>query len=92
MSVMTSYKNCYFHSQDNLRLYYRDYYHADNALTPLLCLHGLTRNAADFNGFCEHFAPSRRIIVPDMRGRGKSAFGRGRGVGNQQRQRARSLQ
>jgi pimeloyl-ACP methyl ester carboxylesterase len=40
---------------------------------PVLCLHGLTRNAADFDDVAPAIAASgRRVIVPDARGRGRS--------------------
>jgi pimeloyl-ACP methyl ester carboxylesterase len=61
-------------SDDGLRLYARDYPAAPGRVRlPVICLHGLTRNSADF----EDVAPSiaaldRRVIVPDMRGRGLS--------------------
>jgi pimeloyl-ACP methyl ester carboxylesterase len=62
-------------SEDGLRLRYRDY--AGGAgKAPLLCLHGLTRNARDFEPLAERFAGERRLIVPDMRGRGHSEYAR----------------
>jgi len=64
----------YFHSQDNLRLAYRDYDHAGNARLPILCLAGLTRNAKDFHSFACHMAPRRRILALDYRGRGRSEY------------------
>lgn len=66
-------------SADGLRLHYRDY--ADGAQVsagkpPLLCLHGLTRNARDFEPLAQRFAGEWRLIVPDMRGRGHSEYAR----------------
>jgi len=62
-------------SEDGLQLHYRDY--AGGADTPpLLCLHGLTRNARDFEPLAERFAGEWRLIVPDMRGRGQSEYAR----------------
>jgi pimeloyl-ACP methyl ester carboxylesterase len=66
-------------SQDGLRLYYRDYggrepRSAAAAKTPLLCLPGLTRNSKDFHGFAARLAAERRVICPDYRGRGRSAY------------------
>ena len=61
-------------SADGLSLYTRDYAGAEGPVRlPVICLHGLTRNSKDF----EHFAPAvaltgRRVIVPDVRGRGQS--------------------
>lgn len=39
---------------------------------PLLLMHGLTRNSADFEPLAEHLATDYRLIVPDQRGRGLS--------------------
>jgi pimeloyl-ACP methyl ester carboxylesterase len=43
------------------------------ALT-VLCMHGLTRNAADFEFLAEHLATRYRVITADQRGRGMSAW------------------
>ena len=40
----------------------------------ILCMHGLTRNSADFEGICEHLVDKYRLIVVDQRGRGLSAY------------------
>lgn len=40
----------------------------------VLCLHGLTRNARDFDILCERLAPRFRLLCPDMPGRGDSAW------------------
>lgn len=58
---------------DGLRLHYRDYPNASGK-PPLLCLHGLTRNARDFARFAGRYSSSRRVIVPDFRGRGMSDY------------------
>jgi pimeloyl-ACP methyl ester carboxylesterase len=66
-------------SADGLRLRYRDYpggVQEPRAKPPLLCLHGLTRNARDFEPLAERFAGEWRLIVPDMRGRGHSEYAR----------------
>src|SRR5471032_345592 len=57
-----------------LKLYARDYpAKAGLARLPVICLHGLTRNSADFTEIASHIAAQgRRVIVPDMRGRGLS--------------------
>ncbi len=62
-------------SEDGLTLHYRDYAGSE-ARPPLLCLHGLTRNARDFEPLAERFAGEWRLIVPDMRGRGHSEYAR----------------
>lgn len=62
-------------SPDGLTLHFRDYPGPEGgAKTPVLCLHGLTRNARDFAELAEHIAETRRVIVPDMRGRGMSDY------------------
>ena len=59
-------------SSDGLTLAYRDYDGGSEAL-PVLCLHGLTRNARDFGSLAPHIAgKGRRVVVPEMRGRGRS--------------------
>jgi pimeloyl-ACP methyl ester carboxylesterase len=62
-------------TQDGLSLYVRDYPGpADSTLTPLLCLGGLIRNSRDFSGIGKFHGRTRRVLVPDIRGRGKSDF------------------
>jgi pimeloyl-ACP methyl ester carboxylesterase len=60
-------------SRDGLKLHFRDYPgRADRP--PLLCLPGLTRNARDFAELAERLAGEWRVICPDLRGRGDSAY------------------
>lgn len=65
----------YWRSRDGLDLYLRDYPAGSGpARLPVICLHGLTRTSRDF----EHVAPAiaargRAVLVPDTRGRGRSA-------------------
>lgn len=40
----------------------------------LLCVHGLTRNARDFDTLAAALSAQYRVICPDMPGRGKSAW------------------
>ena len=63
-------------SPDGLEIYFRDYAGAaGEARLPVICLHGLTRNSQDFEEIAAAIARSgRRVIVPDMRGRGRSAY------------------
>ncbi|MEE4206463.1 MAG: alpha/beta hydrolase [Erythrobacter sp.] len=69
------YDDCSWTSPDGLTLHYRDYPGPEGgAKMPVLCLHGLTRNARDFSDLAEHVAQERRVIVPDMRGRGMSDY------------------
>ena len=61
-------------SKDGLSLYARDYAGADGPpRLPVICLHGLTRNSRDFEEAAPWIAGlGRRVIVPDVRGRGES--------------------
>jgi pimeloyl-ACP methyl ester carboxylesterase len=63
-------------SADGLRLGFRDYPGGAPGRPVLLCLHGLTRNARDFEPLAGRFAGEWRMIVPDMRGRGRSGYAR----------------
>lgn len=68
------YQDRRWQSSDGLALYARDYAPAngDRAL-PVICLHGLTRNSKDFEDIAPVIAGwGRRVVVPDMRGRGRS--------------------
>lgn len=60
---------------DGLALYARDYAPLQPVTgLPVICLHGLTRNSRDFEVIAPRIAAlGRRVIAPDMRGRGKSA-------------------
>jgi pimeloyl-ACP methyl ester carboxylesterase len=58
---------------DGLSLHYRDYPGSSDR-PPLLCLHGLTRNARDFAEFAERHSPRFRVIALDFRGRGSSDY------------------
>jgi pimeloyl-ACP methyl ester carboxylesterase len=64
----------YFSAQDGLRLHYREYGARDAIGIPVVCLGGLTRNAHDFHDLASWLAPGRRVICPDYRGRGRSAY------------------
>lgn len=60
---------------DGLALFVRDYAPvAPETGLPVICLHGLTRNSRDFEIVAPRIAAlGRRVIAPDMRGRGRSA-------------------
>ncbi len=60
-------------SRDGLTLHFRDYPGRDDR-PPVLCLPGLTRNARDFAHVAETLAGDWRVICPDLRGRGDSAY------------------
>lgn len=71
----TAFEDRFWTSPDGLKLHFRDYPGAQEA-PPVLCLHGLTRNARDFERLAGHLAGRRRVIAPDMRGRGDSEYAR----------------
>jgi pimeloyl-ACP methyl ester carboxylesterase len=67
------YRDGFFNVRDGLVLHYRDYPgSADHP--PLLCLHGLTRNARDFADFAQRYSPRFRVIALEFRGRGGSDY------------------
>lgn len=72
---MSTYADLSFTSTDGLALYARDYpAHSGPAKLPVICLHGLTRNSADFDELAPWIAAQgRRVIALDVRGRGHSA-------------------
>ncbi|MEY4160019.1 MAG: hypothetical protein RLZZ136_640 [Pseudomonadota bacterium] len=70
---MSQFEDRFWSSRDGLRLHYRDYPGAADRL-PVVCLHGLTRNARDFANLAGQLSGARRVLVPDMRGRGDSAY------------------
>lgn len=61
-------------SPDGLSLFARDYAPAAGpAKLPVIAIHGLTRNSADFEGIAPLLAQSgRRVLALDVRGRGRS--------------------
>lgn len=70
-----AYENYYFDSADGLRLYCRDYAAASaGEHAPVLCLPGLTRNSRDFESLALLLAQERRVLSPDLRGRGLSQY------------------
>jgi pimeloyl-ACP methyl ester carboxylesterase len=76
----SAWADCYWTSRDGLKLHYRDY-PAKAGLgredrPVLLCLPGLTRNARDFENLALRLADDWRVISPEMRGRGDSAYAR----------------
>jgi pimeloyl-ACP methyl ester carboxylesterase len=62
-------------TEDGLALYARDYAPLlPETGLPVICLHGLTRNSRDFEVVAPRIAAlGRRVVAPDMRGRGRSA-------------------
>jgi len=68
------YQDIFYTSQDGLKLYARDYGDRASPGTPVICLPGLTRNSRDFDTLAEHLADRHRVLCPDFRGRGLSAW------------------
>ncbi|MEQ9397408.1 alpha/beta fold hydrolase [Haliea sp.] len=71
---MTEFTDLWYHSSDGLRLYARDYAGPGTGAPVALCMHGLTRNAADFAGLAPHLAQRYRVLVAEQRGRGRSDY------------------
>lgn len=69
---MGRYSDFWLTTSDGLRVYARDY--DGSSRLPVLCLHGLTRNAADFEPLAESLAPRHRVVVMEQRGRGRSDY------------------
>ena len=70
---MAEWSDGYWWSNDGLRLHYRDHAGAGDR-PPIICIHGLTRNARDFEGVAARLAPDWRVICVELRGRGESAY------------------
>ncbi len=70
---MAGHDDIYYRSSDGLTLYARDYQHAAPKAT-VLCLHGLTRNSADFAHLCDQLNDDYRLVSVDQRGRGLSDY------------------
>lgn len=77
---MTCYEDRFWSSRDGLKLHYREYpgpeHPGADTRPPIVCFHGLTRNARDFEQLAERLSPEWRVICPEMRGRGESEYAR----------------
>ena len=73
-----AYQDLYWRSADGLRLHARDYAAApDGSGLPVICIPGLTRNAADFHELALRIVASgRRVLAVDLRGRARSGYGK----------------
>ena len=69
-----TYREHRFTSEDGLGLYFRDYGDPGSTEPPVLCLGGLFRNGRDFEPFARRLARERRVLCPDLRGRGRSDY------------------
>ena len=74
MAESTLYSERRWTSSDGLSLFARDYPGADGpAQLPVIAIHGLTRNSADFDAIAPLIARGgRRVLAVDVRGRGQS--------------------
>ncbi|MET0587671.1 MAG: alpha/beta hydrolase [Novosphingobium sp.] len=70
---MSDYTDGFWQSCDGLKLHYRDYPGRSDR-PPVICLHGLTRNSRDFANLAARISGEWRVICPEMRGRGDSAY------------------
>ena len=72
------YENFFYSAADGLKLHARIYGKANDAALPVICLAGLTRNAADFHELAVTLSSDatrpRQVIAFDYRGRGRSAY------------------
>ena len=68
------YRERWLTAQDGLKLYFRDYGDTLSHETPALCLPGVTRNSKDFADLALRLSRHRRVLCPDYRGRGRSAY------------------
>ena len=73
--MAATYEDRFWTSSDGLNLHYRNYPGPEGSTAaPVLCMHGLTRNARDFASLAEQLSAKRRVIVTEMRGRGMSDY------------------
>jgi pimeloyl-ACP methyl ester carboxylesterase len=75
----SSYASRFYASTDGLPLHAREYGSPDDPGIPVVCLPGLTRNAADFDPLARVLAAGgagkpRRVLSVDYRGRGRSGY------------------
>ena len=72
---MSTYVDLTWKGEGDVALYARDYAGSGGpARCPVVCIHGLTRNSADFEEVAPWIAAQgRRVIAVDIRGRGRSA-------------------
>lgn len=75
------FRDLYWRSREGLRLHARDYAAAPGSVSgslrlPVICIPGLTRNAADFEELAPWIAAQgRRVLALDLRGRARSEYG-----------------
>jgi pimeloyl-ACP methyl ester carboxylesterase len=62
-----------FQTAGGMRLHYLDF--GGEGLPVLVCIHGLTGNAHNFDALAPHLKPRYRVLAIDVRGRGDSQWG-----------------
>jgi pimeloyl-ACP methyl ester carboxylesterase len=62
-----------FVTANGMKLHYLDY--GGSPKPPLICIHGLTGNAHNFDWLAPHLTQRRHAMSIDVRGRGESAWG-----------------
>ncbi len=72
--VQEPFREHHISAGDAIRLYVRDYGAASEQEKVILCLGGVTRNSKDFHELASRLMPDYRVICPDYRGRGRSAY------------------
>lgn len=71
---VTDFKDHFYRSADDrLDLYARVYDDCTDGI-PILMMHGLTRNSADFENIAELLRPDNQLVIADQRGRGRSEY------------------
>jgi pimeloyl-ACP methyl ester carboxylesterase len=63
-----------FTNRDGLKIYYRDYANAMSGKLPILMLTGAPDNARFYHRLALHVMPTRRVLVMDWRGHGRSSY------------------
>lgn len=63
-----------YQSRDQRRLFYREFGDSAAKRSPVLCLAGFTRNSKDFGKLAAQLSAHRRVLCPDLRGRGQSDY------------------
>ena len=71
---MSQFEERLFETDDGLTLYCRDYAAPTPSAATVVCLHGLSRNSRDFQDLAPALNQHFRVLVPEQRGRGRSAY------------------
>ena len=72
MATKSGFTESFFDCPDGGSLYFRSYGNPNNQ--PVLCMHGLTRNANDFHQLAQFLQESFYVISVDQRGRARSSY------------------